>query len=223
MKASVQYHLRAELQLLGQLRSPIIVTTLPLEVEHFYPGPPTIADFKLKRQAMSRNISSPRLVPGMEDSEPSFAQKAQKFLVSSKVPTLALRLEVEVPTVLQLENVNAVPFRIKIQSRGNDTSDIIQDVPHQVKLESLTVRIEPRAEVRRRIPIRNAGFTTDALSREVDLVGPDAVSAFENAVCIPCIVAPSTGDEAPSPVDPGKLVGFRLGPKTPRDRRGTKL
>jgi hypothetical protein len=80
VKAFVQYYLRAELQPPGQLQSPVIVTTLPLEVEHVYPGPPTIADFKLKRQTMSRNITSSRLIPGMEDIEPSFAQKAQKLV-----------------------------------------------------------------------------------------------------------------------------------------------
>ena len=216
--ASVQYYLRAELQLPSQMRSKAIETTLPLDVEHFFPGPPAIANFKLRRQIMSQYISSPRLVPGLEDTEPSFSQKAQKFLGSSKVPRITLQAEVDVPTVLQLENVNAVPFRIKIQSRLG-TSDIIRDVPQQVKLESLAVRLEPSVEVRCRIPIRNAGFSVSTASEEVNLVAPDAVRKLGKELYIPCTPALSTEGKASSPVDLGEFLGFSLGRQTLKDLR----
>jgi hypothetical protein len=222
IEASVQYALHAEIQLQGRRSTKMLETILPLPVEHLVQGPPSITDFHLKRHILSRTISSPRLVPGQEDTAPSLAQKTRKLIGSSTLPRLEFRAEVDVPTVLQLGNATAVPFRIRIRAVRPGTSDLLEHVPQQMRLTSVAVRLEPSVEVRCRIPIREAPFTAAASAPVVDLVIPDALG---RAVNICCVAAGTREEDLPPPEDLGQLVGLSLGPSTLKEvrRRGTRL
>jgi hypothetical protein len=152
----------------------------------------------------------------------SLAQKTRKLIGSSTLPRLEFRAEVDVPTVLQLGNATAVPFRIRLRAVRPGTSDLLEHVPQQMRLTSVAVRLEPSVEVRCRIPIRKAACTLAASAPVVDLVAPDAL---RRAVNIRCGAAGTREEDLPPPEDLGQLVGLSLGPATLKEvrRRGTRL
>lgn len=119
---------------------------LPLFVRSVAPHPPII-DFNQGVISTTGSVSSQRLIPGMEDAKLSFSQKTKKLFNASSVPTFNFRLEVQVPRVLQLDNLSKIPFLLRVVPNWELTSDIIRDVPQKVKLTTLLIEIKAVTEI----------------------------------------------------------------------------
>ncbi|CAL5875197.1 uncharacterized protein PFLUO_LOCUS9501 [Penicillium psychrofluorescens] len=223
----VEYYLQAKFQFVTQRKAFFSrqYTTecheaiMPLRVEYFSPGPPMM-DFPLKRYTTSKQISSQRLIPGMEDTKLSLSQKTQQFLGSSKVPRLMLKFHFDVPTVLQLDNENPVPLNVGLEPIWNSTSDIIREVPQNFTIEYLVVRIKPTTE----LPMKTERFTV--ARKAIDVIAEDTVASLDAKIQVPLVVAVDT-NKNPETVDIGKIVNFTLSRaairKIATQRHGTKL
>jgi hypothetical protein len=135
----VEYYLEAEF---WQENKPSpTIATLPLDVRA--PSIPyPLVDFDMKSRTFPSCIKTQRLIPGMEDAELSIRQRAQKLFGSSKVPQYSFSVQVECPAVIQLENPNPIPFKIRVISDRQRTSDIITDVPKSMALGSLKIELK---------------------------------------------------------------------------------
>jgi hypothetical protein len=151
---------------------------LPIELRTYSQDPPII-NFKPKLSLRRCMISSQRLLPGMEKARLSGSQKLKKFFGSSSVPDLVFMVEAKVPTVLQLENPNALPFGLRIVPRREETSKAIQDVLQQVTLTDASLKIIADIEV---MTDGMLGPETSGTSTEMDLYiwkSLAAVKAFD--------------------------------------------
>ncbi|KAK1763926.1 hypothetical protein QBC33DRAFT_210219 [Phialemonium atrogriseum] len=198
-KSFIEYYLQADLRLARDGSADVQTSTLPLHIPGFSPEPP-ITDFNIRRQIFFRSVTSQRLIPGMENAELSFAQKTQKLFRTSKVPHFYFELEVEIPTVIQLENPNAIPFRVRVKPAWDQTSEIIRNLPQKVKLTSLVLELKSDTEVTcgGRFGKEHASNT-----HETDLQVPKALQALGRDVFIPCTA------EWPA-IDIGELINFRV-------------
>lgn len=205
----VEYYLQAKFQFVtqrkaffsSQYKTESHEAIMPLRVEYLSPGPP-MTDFQLKRHTTSKQISSQRLIPCMEDIRPSLSQKAQRFLGSSQVPRLMFKIHFDVPTVLQLDNENPVPLNVGLEPIWSRTSDIIREVPQNFTIEYLVVRIKPATE----LPMKTRTFT---LARKaLDVIAEDRVASLDTKIQVPLVAADT--DKNSETVDIGKLVNFNL-------------
>lgn len=204
--AFVEYILEAELQLSTRGKTKTTRAVQPLRIQQFLPGPP-ITDFLPQRHSYNRRIISQRLVPGLKDSELSFSQMAQQFIGSSKLPNFVFQVHIELPTVLQVENMNHMPLLIGIQPMWDRTSEIIRGVPQQIKVESFLVRLEPSINIK-------CGDWKARDSQEVELIASDAVRALGEDVYMSwgtTEAADFTSEPQSEFIDVGKLLDFRLG------------
>ena len=138
----VEYYLEAELKLpsdTGKGREGI-KSTVPFFLRNFSLEPP-VTDFQLNRDSFDRQTKSRRLVPDMSRRHSSASQKVKTLFSAPPVPNLAYRVEVDAPQVIQLENTNFTPFRVRVVPRWDETSVILRDVPQTVKLTHLSLAI----------------------------------------------------------------------------------
>ena len=215
LKALVEYYLQAELQLSQKGKIKIHRVIMPLFVQNLFPGSP-IPDFKLNRHLSSHQVCSPRLVPGMNVSGNSLSRKTSKLLGSSKGPKFAFELKVDVPSALQLGNPYHVPICISMAPLWSRTSIMIQNVPQQLKLESLTVRLIPVTEIKVQDMNIDGALESDMhAAGEIDLITPDAIRALDREIYIPCFDTATNSslclDHSSLPIDIGGLLEFRLG------------
>jgi hypothetical protein len=135
----VEYYLEAEFW--QENKSSPTIATLPLAIRA--PSIPyPLVDFDMKSRTFPSCIKTQRLIPGMEDAELSFRQMAQKFFGSSKVPQFSFSVQVECPAVIQLENPNPIPFKIRVISDRQRTSDIVTDFPKSMALGALKIELK---------------------------------------------------------------------------------
>ncbi|KXH42939.1 hypothetical protein CSIM01_01693 [Colletotrichum simmondsii] len=79
-------------------------------------------------------VTSHRLTPGMEHAELTWNQKRQMLLGSKRVPAWHFKLRVECPSVIQLGNPAAIPFRLNIIPNRAKSSELLRDVLQKVYL-----------------------------------------------------------------------------------------
>ncbi|KAH8688449.1 hypothetical protein BGZ61DRAFT_453226 [Ilyonectria robusta] len=196
----VEYFLRAELNVAGQGSSDVKEAVLPLNVRTLDPNAP-IADFKLMPFRSPRTLSSFRLIPGNEDVELSFSQKTKRLFGSKKVPTIKFNVEVDFPTVIQLENPNHIPFLVRLIPDWEKSSAVLKGVEQKVRLRQFTMSIMAQTEVM--CEGTSAPHCADDRG-ELDLNIPPALAGIASEIYIPC------SDKAP-PVDIGKMINLRVG------------
>lgn len=202
MEGFVEYYLEAEMQLAqhGSTSVEKVYATLPLEMVQMSPDPP-IANFKLLQSAFSQSVSSQRLVPGMEDADLSFVEKTQKLFKSSKVPNFAFNALVDVPSVVQLENPNPMPFRVRLHPVVELTTEALRDVPRTARLKSASMEI--RTDWLTKCPSR-CGTRQARNSRKTGLAVDESIMGLKDDIYVPCTV-----DAAP--LDLGALIDLRIG------------
>lgn len=120
--------------------------TLPLTVLET-PSPYPFQNFDLKSRESYHCIKTQRLVPGMENADLTFHQKAQKFFSSSKVPQYAFSVKVDYPTIIQMQNPNPISFKISIVPNREQTSDIIVDVPQTITIATLSMELQATTSI----------------------------------------------------------------------------
>ena len=140
----VEYYLEAEFR--QENVTHLSTATLPIVVLASS-APDPFKTFDLKTRTHPDCIKTQRLIPGMEDAELSFRQKTQKLFGSSKVPQFSFSVQVDCPTVIQMQNTIPIPFKIRIIPDRRRTSDIIVDVPQTIVLTSLTMKLEATTSV----------------------------------------------------------------------------
>ena len=140
----VEYYLEAEFR--QENGSHLSTATLPIVVQAAS-TPYPFETFDLKARTYPGCIKTQRLIPGMEDAELSFRQKTQKLFGSSKVPQFSFSVQVDCPTVIQMQNPIPIPFKIRIIPNRGQTSDIIVDIPQTIMLRSLTMELEATTSI----------------------------------------------------------------------------
>ncbi|KAH8901083.1 hypothetical protein GQ53DRAFT_800702 [Thozetella sp. PMI_491] len=140
----VEYWIEATLHLEG--RSLVAKATLPVQ----FRAPSTftpVADLKLLQRSHKCTVATIRLIPGMENTELSFKQKARQFFGSSKVPFYRWETQIKVPTIIQLEHPEPIPLYVRVVHGLMPSSEIIRDVPQIITIESLNLSIKSMNEV----------------------------------------------------------------------------
>ncbi|KAG9258019.1 uncharacterized protein F5Z01DRAFT_314398 [Emericellopsis atlantica] len=143
----VEYYLKATFRGFAQGRWQIDDAILPVRLCARSEGPP-LADWGLTRYTTRRSVTTQKLVPGMEDTLLSTSQRLRKFFHTSSVPALWFRAEVDAPTRIQLENPKTVPFRIRVVPEWDKTSEILQNVPQNIRLLRATLKIKQFCEIK---------------------------------------------------------------------------
>ncbi|CAJ0544366.1 Ff.00g035800.m01.CDS01 [Fusarium sp. VM40] len=203
-EAFVEYFLKATMVLTGQGHVERPEATLPFVLQRWSPGPPR-ADFGLKESKNRQSVSTYRLIPGMEVAKLSFSQKMKKSFGTSSVPTFLFDVFVDVPTIIQLDNPNPIPFKIRIVPERKATSEAIKDIPEQVKLLSVSIRIISTTN----ILCEGSIAPHEAVKKdEIDLCIMTALGKLAGDIYIPC------ADDS-SPIDIGELIDLRLGHSSP--------
>lgn len=201
LDAFVEYFLHAELRLDGHNSTEVHHATLPVHICNFSTAAP-IANVKLVQKMLLTAVASQRLIPGMHDAKLSFSQKAQKFFGSSKVPVFMFRIQVDAPTVIQLESPNPIPFLVRVNPDWNKTSEIIRSVPQKVTLTRLNLYLKSDVEVR--CERERGGFQDGHVSNKLDLCVGSAIHALGRDIEIAC-----TTEDMPS--DVGEAINLRVG------------
>jgi hypothetical protein len=140
----VEYYLEAEFR--QEKKSQLSRATLPIVVlatSSTYP----FESFDLKARTYSGCIQTQRLIPGLESAELSFRQRTQKWFGSSKVPKFSFSIQVDCPAVIQLQNPNPIPFRIRIVPDRKQSSESLVDLPQTLALTSLYMQIEATTSI----------------------------------------------------------------------------
>lgn len=202
----VEYYLQAKIEFVyskgfftGRAKTKSHEAIMPLQVE--YVSPP-ITDFHLERHVISEHISSPRLAPGMRDTRLSWSQKTKRVFGSSKIPRLFFKIHLDIPTALQLESENSVPFKVGLEPIWSSTSDDIRHVPQEFTLKSLVVRIKPVTELR--MTSRSVTYAR----KPMDIIAEDRVGSLGANIYVQLLAADTYED--PEIVNVGKLMNFSL-------------
>ncbi|KAH8897204.1 hypothetical protein GQ53DRAFT_837890 [Thozetella sp. PMI_491] len=136
----VEYWLEAEMLVEGE-KNQSVTAVLPITLETRSTLTP-VANFALKLRTYSAAVSTQRMIPGMEDADLTFKQKAQKFFGSSKVPHFHWKTNVQLPSVIQLEHPDPIPILIRAKPSPDLSSDIIRDVSQVITIESMALQLK---------------------------------------------------------------------------------
>ncbi|KAF7554445.1 hypothetical protein G7Z17_g2913 [Cylindrodendrum hubeiense] len=200
LEGFVEYFLKAELRLIEKGSEVVVDAILPFNVVVLNPGPP-IVDFKTKAFRGSCVVSSYRLVPGNEDAQLSFSQKTKQLFATTNVPKFGLTLHIDFPTVIQLENLNPVPFLIRLAPDWHRTSQDVQGIPQKARLTRLSMKIVAATEIRCEGTFSPHHEDTKMQS---DLDIASAIGHLGRDIYIPCT------EESP-PVNVGEMINLRIG------------
>ncbi|KAF5622297.1 hypothetical protein F52700_10560 [Fusarium sp. NRRL 52700] len=209
MAAVIEYVIKAKITMTVQGHEEVLEATFPFKVICVTPESP-IADFRLKQYYYQRAVSSHRLIPGMPDTKVSWKDKIKHSLHSSKDPTLTFNLFVEVPKVVQLDNLTPISFRLLVAPNWEETSDAIRDVAQDVKLVSVHVSIVTTTTI-----ICHAGLQIPERT-EINLGLDQAIKQRSGVILIPF----TTEGE---PIDIGEMINLRIGQKTGYPQRWTSV
>ncbi|KAJ5928218.1 hypothetical protein N7466_007174 [Penicillium verhagenii] len=138
----VEYYLKAEMnyEFGGHHKSHEAIC--PITLRHQLPDP--ISAPRMFKQI--QQISTYRLLPGMEDAELSFKQHAKQIFSSSKVPRLRYELLFTVPTSIHLDDPTPLPLRLEIIPDSAGTSASINDVAHHLRIVELEFEIHLKTQ-----------------------------------------------------------------------------
>ncbi|KPM42951.1 hypothetical protein AK830_g3624 [Neonectria ditissima] len=196
----VEYYLQAEMRLTTQGSTDTHEAILPVVLKTRDLNPP-IVDFKLKSYRNSHSVASHRLVPGKRNEQLSLSQKTQQLFGSSRVPTMHFELQVNVPTVIQLENPNPLPFQVRVVPNWEKSSKILNRAPPLARVTELSMVIVARTEVKCSSGVK----VLDADTRgKLDLRLEDAIAERQDPIFVPC-----TPDGPPG--DVGEVLNLRIG------------
>lgn len=172
-----------------------VVCSLPITVQAPSELPP-ILDWNLQVDQFRNTIVSYHLIPGMEATKLSFRQSAKQLFKMSSVPMYSYRVELSVPTVMQLDHPSWIPIKFRVTPQRDKKSSILHDVPQKVVLN--WVRMKVKSKISNGADDRFKMFT-----RSYDL-GLERVFSW---LLEPIVF---TADENAEPVDFGEVIQLRL-------------
>lgn len=204
VEAFVEYFLEAKMDVSGHDG---ITATIPIVLRSYIDGP-RITNYHLKSSHQICSVSSQRLVPGMQDAEPSMKHKMKLLFGTDPVPTFGFRLEVGTPTVMQLEDPGPVPITLRAVPDWRYATEKVKGVPQKITLRKMHLAIETRTLAR-------ADDVFDPYEKEskykMDVPFDRVIGTLAlhgNSMTIPCT------DEWPA-LDIGDKFGFRIGYEGP--------
>lgn len=203
----IEYHLEAILTY-GYGGSTVSKrTTKAITLCHTSIEPP-LTFYDLQRHSKTLKVCSQRLTPGMHDARLSFGQRTHKFFGSSKVPSFACAVDINVPKKVQMDSPLPIPFTIKITPFPNQISDSIRETTQTIEVHSIKLSLKATTD------IRAPGWTSrhhphcDSLTRKYDslsLLDPE-----NSPVVIPVGGKSDKGDGSSETLDLGSLLGLCL-------------
>ncbi|KAL2813177.1 hypothetical protein BDW59DRAFT_154950 [Aspergillus cavernicola] len=202
-KAFIEYYVQAKIEISHQYRGRTVknyqTATAPFKLKNATLGPP-VTDFNMKPYGRRHSVLAYKLVPGV--GELSFTQKTRQTFSSSKVPSLTFNLIIYLPSKLQIGNMNLIPLKLNIEPINTSTSELIHDIPQQVLIQSISLRLKPRTLVQAEKHRASKSAT------EVTLISPTAILALGREISI--TVTPGAGATAPPPLRLGEILDFRM-------------
>ncbi|KAH7375208.1 hypothetical protein B0T11DRAFT_269882 [Plectosphaerella cucumerina] len=142
-RALIEFGVTAELQFTENGTARMVTTTLPVTIRALSLDPP-IADFQHVRHRIYGWVSSSNLLP----AAPSFSMRAKMRFSSSTRPTFAGHLEVDSPTIIQLEHPDATPLRLRfVPDTKVMSSSGLYEVPGEIELTSLTMEVQATTKI----------------------------------------------------------------------------
>lgn len=144
---AVEYYLEAKLKIETSGKAVESQSILVLSIAPFW-HEPALKKYRLNSMEFERSIASQRLIPGMRDARPSFSDKARKFFRSSKAPNFSMKITVETPKVVQLENPNPIPFVVRLAALPNKISQEIRETSQTIELIRLGIDIVCETSIR---------------------------------------------------------------------------
>lgn len=140
----IEYFLEAKINIKGQDEA---IATLPITIWNYSDGPP-ITDFQPRLSRHLCTVTSQRLEPGMEGTELTRKDKMKKFFGTQSVPRYAFQLEVGVPSVIQLDNPNPIPFTLRAVPDWKFVTESIQGVEQKIVLRNLYLTLDSMTQAR---------------------------------------------------------------------------
>ncbi|CAH0056785.1 unnamed protein product [Clonostachys solani] len=197
----IEYYIEATLRFQRKGSWDEMTATMPIHILAFNPNPP-IVDFHLQCIARPGSVCTQRLVPGMENAELSKTEKMKKFFGTKSVPAFFFKLDVSVPSVIQLGHY-PIPVLMRLTPNWPNTSEIIRNVQQKPNLISFKATLESWCDIRCDGYFR--AHETD-WKEKLDLQS-EAYGGRRVTVEIPC------SDKA-SRIDVGKALNLRIGGHT---------
>ncbi|RMJ07945.1 hypothetical protein BHE90_012503 [Fusarium euwallaceae] len=151
---------------------------------------------RLHRQIYFYSMTSPHLL-GMGETKPSLSQTVKQAMGISGVPRLEFNLQVEMPSVIQLNDPSPIPIRLRAIMNRDLTSKNIRNKPLKIKLSWISIQIIATTEI-----LCQGAHTTEEES-EANLDITSRIPTQEQEIYIPCT-------EHGSFIDVGELVDLRL-------------
>lgn len=200
LEAFVEYFLEAKLHIKGGMERS---ATLPIVVRDYVDGPP-ITSNRTKSSGQLCSLSSPRLLPGMQDVELSTKDKMKMIFGTSSVPRYGFRLEVGAPTVVQLGHPDPISFTLRAVPDWKYASEGVVGVPQKIWMRDMHMTLTSSTMAMTAGTWGNYDLDSDD-KIDIPIDRAFAASALQGKkIIIPCT------DEWP-PMDLGKDLGFRLG------------
>ncbi|KAH7258746.1 hypothetical protein B0J15DRAFT_512602 [Fusarium solani] len=192
-EAYVEYFVRASLRSKNENRKESWLAKLPITVTNRS----DLVGSRLHTQSYFYSFMSYRLIPGMEETKLSLPQIVKQAMGISSVPRFGFNLQVDMPEVIQINDPNPIPFRLRTIVNRDFTSDEIRNNPPKIKLKWISIQIIATTEV-----ICQGSHTMEE-ETEMDLDIMNQISIRGQDVYIPCT-------EDGSFIDIGDLIDLRL-------------
>lgn len=130
----VEYFLKAELRYSRAEKYHMEEAICPITMRHSIPVE-AMQQLGSSQTLQTKNeICTQRLLPGMDTSDLSFKQHAQKLFHTSKVPRFCYALRLTVPMIIRLSDPTPLPLSIEVMQEPTRTSDAIKDVAQTVEI-----------------------------------------------------------------------------------------
>lgn len=209
MSAFVEYFLQAELE--TSSRGFATDAILPFKMLHVNSEPLNLGPC-LQISRYTRAISSHGLISGGTNVET--VRQISNLPGSSKEPHLVLDIQVQIPTVLQLNSPDPVPFSVLAVPDLTKSSDGVQYSSQEVCITHIAMHIVAKTEVKclSRKTARQADIQT-----QIDLCAEDAYRQYGGTLFIPWGRPTSEENgrvsprESSEPLNVGEKIGLRLG------------
>ncbi|VUC22957.1 unnamed protein product [Clonostachys rosea] len=145
-KAVIEYILEAEMQLEGQGKSGKSKAVLLITIEYFHAGEPLASTpFNFGQKELS--VSSPRLIPGKENTKLSTSQKMKGLFSSRSTPTFTFQVMIAIPKLIQLGNPYFVPFQMKATPLWDKSHESLRGSPPKIVVKRFALEVITRVTV----------------------------------------------------------------------------
>lgn len=212
MEAFVEYFLQAELKTASRGSTDVSEAVLPLKVARLDRNLPA-EGHQLKTSRHTRGISSQRRMSAAGNAGPSGSPGATERRGSSSVPGLVFNIQVQVPTFLQIDKPEPIPFLVLATPDWSKCSKDVEakGIPtEKMSIAHLSLNIvsvtDASSQGTRSVHHTNNETKTVLYSQEVE-------DDLGQAVSIPWAedVQPGGGrDDQPPPVNVGEKANIRM-------------